>query len=75
MPAQSLEQKELQAILRSSVENLRENEQLVVSLYYRKELNMKEIARVMGISEPRVSQLHSAALKKLRVNLESYYTV
>ncbi len=74
MPSQRLEQKELQLILKNSVENLRENEQMVVSLYYKEELNMKEIAKVMGISEPRVSQLHSAALKKLRAHLESYYT-
>jgi len=75
MPSHRLEQKELQSILKKSIESLRENEQMVVSLYYRKELNMKEIAKVMGISEPRVSQLHSAALKKLKVNLESYYIV
>lgn len=74
MPSHSLEQKELQDILKDSVESLRENEQMVVSLYYQKELNMKEIAKIMGISEPRVSQLHSTALKKLRVSLEGYYT-
>lgn len=74
MPSLSLEQKELETILKNSVDSLKENEQMVVSLYYRRELSMKEIAKVMGISEPRVSQLHSAALKKLRVNLESYYT-
>ncbi|MFV0515944.1 MAG: sigma-70 family RNA polymerase sigma factor [Aminipila sp.] len=73
LPSHNLEQKELQQMLKESVEHLRENEQLVVSLYYRKELSMKEIAKVMGISEPRVSQLHSTALKKLRLNLESYY--
>lgn len=75
MPSYSLEKKELQSMLKDSVESLRENEQMVVSLYYRKELSMKEIAKVMGISEPRVSQLHSAALKKLRLNLENYYIV
>lgn len=73
MPAKSLEKKELHTVLKNSVESLRENEQIVISLYYKEELNMKEIAKVMGISEPRVSQLHSAALKKLRVNLEGYY--
>ncbi|QIB68403.1 FliA/WhiG family RNA polymerase sigma factor [Aminipila butyrica] len=73
MPAKSLEKKELHSLLKDSVEGLRQNEQIVISLYYKEELNMKEIAQVMGISEPRVSQLHSAALKKLRVNLEGYY--
>lgn len=73
MPSYSLEQKELQDMLKDSVEGLRQNEQMVISLYYEKELNMKEIAKVMSISEPRVSQIHSAALKKLRANLENYY--
>lgn len=74
LPCYNLEKKELQLILKDSIEELRENEQVVVSLYYRKELNMKEIAKVMGISEPRVSQIHSAALKKLRSSLKNYYT-
>lgn len=74
LPYHNLEKKELQLMLKESVESLRENEKLVVSLYYRKELSMKEIAKVMKISEPRVSQLHSAALRKLKFNLQKYYT-
>lgn len=75
LPAHRLEKKELQEMLQSAIEGLRDNEKTVVSLYYQKELNMKEIAKVMGISEPRVSQLHSAAIKKLRISLGNYYTV
>jgi RNA polymerase sigma factor for flagellar operon FliA len=73
-PAHSLEKKELIEMLENSVQNLKENEQLVVSLYYRKDLSMKEIASVMCISEPRVSQLHASALRKLRLTLGNYYT-
>ncbi|MFI3249645.1 MAG: FliA/WhiG family RNA polymerase sigma factor [Eubacteriales bacterium] len=54
------------------ITELRENEQLVLSLYYKKNLNMKEIAQVMEISEPRVSQIHSKAIQKLRVKMEEY---
>lgn len=48
------------------IEDLTEREKLVISLYYGEELNMKETAEVMDITEGRVSQLHSQALKKLR---------
>lgn len=72
MPEADIEKNELEEMLAKAIEGLRENEKLVVSLYYRDELNMKEIAKVMGISEPRVSQLHSAAIKKLKLNLSSY---
>jgi RNA polymerase sigma factor for flagellar operon FliA len=41
-------------------------EKLVLSLYYTDELNMRETAEVMGITEGRVSQLHSQALSRLR---------
>ena len=75
MPAHSIEKQELHDMLKDAIEQLGENEKIVVSLYYQKELNMKEIARVMNISEPRVSQLHSAAIKKLRLSLGNYYTI
>ena len=43
---------------------------MVLSLYYEKELTMKEIAQVMGVSPPRVSQLHSHAIQRLRAYLK-----
>lgn len=48
------------------VEELTEREQLVLSLYYAEELTMRETAEVMGITEGRVSQLHTQALLKLK---------
>ncbi|WP_461834237.1 sigma-70 family RNA polymerase sigma factor, partial [Desulfothermus sp.] len=45
--------------------------QLVLSLYYVEELTMKEVAEVLNITEGRVSQLHSQAIKKLRKILGS----
>ena len=75
MPAHNIEQQELHGMLQAAIEKLGDNEKMVVSLYYQKELNMKDIAKVMNISEPRVSQLHSSAIKKLRVSLGNYYTI
>lgn len=48
------------------IDKLNERERLVLSLYYTEELNMKEVAAALDITEGRVSQLHSQALAKLR---------
>ena len=48
------------------IATLPERLQLVLSLYYVEELTLKEIAQVLGVSEPRVCQLHGEAIKKLR---------
>ncbi len=71
-PETVYQEKELQKTLREGIEGLREKEQLVLSLYYEQELNMKEIAHILGISAPRVSQIHSRAIQKLRGHMEAY---
>lgn len=60
------EEQELRECLSKGIASLRPNERMVLSLYYEKELTMKEIAQVMGVSPPRVSQLHSHAIQRLR---------
>lgn len=55
------------------VETLTQREKLVLSLYYTDELNMRETAEVMGITEGRVSQLHTQALLRLRRNFLARY--
>ncbi len=55
-----------------SVENLNEKEKLVISLYYKEELKLKEIADIMNISNSRVSQIHTSALQKLEKNVRDY---
>jgi RNA polymerase sigma factor for flagellar operon FliA len=57
--------------LAAAIETLSEKEQVVVSLYYKDELTMKEIAAVLGLTESRVSQIHSMVLPKIRGYLES----
>lgn len=55
------------------IDDLTPREKLVLSLYYGEELNMRETAEVMDITEGRVSQLHSQALKKLRIKFKNQF--
>ena len=71
-PELVLEDQELQETLARGIAALQKNEQIVLSLYYEKNLHMKEIAQVMGVSEPRISQIHSRAIQKLRDHMSSY---
>lgn len=57
---------EILALVASLIDQLTPREKLVLSLYYADELNMRETAEVMSITEGRVSQLHSQALVRLR---------
>ncbi len=70
MPEHYLDSMELEREIKLGLESLREREKLVVSLHYVQDLNMKEIAAVLGVSEPRISQIHSNALRKLRLYLK-----
>ncbi len=63
---------ELQKVLSGNVMKLNKQENMVISLYYKEHLKIKEIAEIMGISDPRVSQIHSNALRKLKKYLEGY---
>ena len=72
-PSAGLESSEIKSVLRSAVETLSDNEKLVVQLYYYEEILIKDIAAIIGVSESRVSQIHSKALGKLKKSLQSYY--
>jgi RNA polymerase sigma factor FliA len=61
--------KELKTAMAEAIEQLPEKEQLVISLYYLDELTMKETGKVLGITESRVSQIHSQAIRHLRAKL------
>ena len=65
-PFQSTAQSELIEHVAALIERLTPREKLVLSLYYTDELNMREAAEVMHITEGRVSQLHAQALERLR---------
>jgi RNA polymerase sigma factor FliA len=61
---------ERKAHLAEAVSRLSEREQLILSLYYREELTMKEVSKVIGIAVSRVSQIHAAAMVKLNASLK-----
>jgi len=72
-PFQSTAFQEIVDKVANLIEELTPREKLVISLYYGEELNMKETAEVMDITEGRVSQLHSQALIKLRKTFRARY--
>jgi RNA polymerase sigma factor FliA len=61
---------EMRAILASAIDELDEKERQVLSLYYLEELTMKEVGVILNIGESRVSQIHTAALIRLRSRLQ-----
>ena len=69
---EAFQDQELHTVLEAGIASLRKNEQMVLSLYYERELNMKEIAQVLGVSAARVSQIHSRALQRLRSCMKQY---
>jgi len=71
-PEAVFQEKEMHAALADGISKLRKNEQIVLSLYYEKNLHMKEIAQVMDISAPRVSQIHTRAIEKLQAHMQAY---
>ena len=56
-----------------AIKRLPEREQVVVSLYYHEELTMKEVGTVLGLTESRVSQLHSQAMLRLKGHLAIHF--
>ncbi len=71
-PEELYEEQELHQVLKDGINALRDKEKLVLSLYYEKELSMKEIAQVLNVSAPRVSQIHSRAIQNLRQHMKQY---
>lgn len=68
-PLDDLTSDSFRSNLAAEIELLPEREKLVLSLYYTEELNLKEIGAVLGVSESRVSQIHSQAALRLRGRL------
>lgn len=64
---------EIRDRLADAIGTLSEKEQMVISLYYKEELTMKEIAAVLNLGESRVSQIHALALPKLRAALRKIF--
>ena len=69
-PRAELAQTELREILGEAIARLPEREKLVVTLYYYEELTLREIGEVLGVTESRVSQLHTKAVLRLKSRLQ-----
>lgn len=72
LPEEEIETRELYMVLKESINNLNEKEKLIISLYYKEELKLKEIADILNISNSRVSQIHSSALQKMEKCIKGY---
>lgn len=75
LPEKKVENDEIKKILKESLEILTENEKKVILLYYYEELTLKEISKVLEVSESRVSQLHTKAIQKMKVKLGKYFEI
>ena len=74
-PEEMVEKEELKKMLVEALDKLTENEKKVITLYYFEELTLKEISRILEVSESRISQLHTRALQKMQKQLGSYMNV
>ena len=68
-PADVLDETEMREALAEAIARLPEREKLVVTLYYYEELTLREIGEVLGVTESRVSQLHTKAILRLKARL------
>jgi RNA polymerase sigma factor for flagellar operon FliA len=68
-PQSTLSQTELKEAIADAIARLPEREKLVVTLYYYEELTLREIGEVLGVTESRVSQLHTKAILRLKARL------
>ena len=71
-PEERTEKEELAKVLGEALQLLTEKEQKVITLYYYEELTLKEISSILEVSESRISQLHTRALKKMKVKMGNY---
>lgn len=71
-PSENVEKELFKKALAQAIASLPERERLVMSLYYKEELNLRETGEVMGVSESRVCQIHSQALIRLKARMAEW---
>ncbi|HHQ68748.1 MAG TPA: RNA polymerase sigma factor FliA [Halothiobacillaceae bacterium] len=71
-PDEAVAEANFQKDLADRIDKLPERERLVMSLYYKEELNLKEIGAVLGVSESRVSQIHNKAILRLKAAMSDW---
>ena len=70
-PVTVFESEEIKDILAGAIDRLPEREKIVIALYYYEGLTLKEIGKVLGVTESRVSQLHTKAVLRMRARLHA----
>ncbi|WP_457626578.1 sigma-70 family RNA polymerase sigma factor [Persephonella sp.] len=73
-PDKYVEEEELKRIISDIISKLKERERLVITLYYYEELSMKEIGEILGLTESRISQIHTKTMLKIRNMISKYLT-
>ncbi len=68
-PAGTFETRETKLLLARAIDGLGEREKIVLVLYYYENMTLAEIGRVLGVTESRISQMHSKAMRRLRTSL------
>jgi len=63
----------IKRLIAEAIHDLPEKQRLVLSLYYYEDLNLKEIGRVLDVTESRVSQLHTQAILRLKGKLRTHW--
>ena len=71
-PLAMLQDRRMREALVAAIKLLPEREQFVMSMYYEQDMNLKEIAAVLGVTESRVCQLHSQSIARLRARLRDH---
>ena len=71
-PEQMLGDQRMREALVEAIKGLPDREQLIMSMYYEQDMNLKEIAAVMNVTESRICQLHSQSIARLRAKLRSH---
>lgn len=71
-PLSMLDDQRFRESLVSAIENLPEREKMLMGLYYEQELNFREIAAILGVTESRVCQLHTQAVTRLRSKMKDF---
>ena len=74
-PEEVVEEAELKEKLAESLELLTEKERRVIELYYYEDMTLKEISKILEVSESRISQLHTKALNKMRKKMGVYMNI
>ena len=72
-PMEVLRDQRLRESLVAAIKTLPEREQHIMSMYYEHDMNLKEIAAVLGVTESRVCQLHSQSIARLRAKMRSHW--